>query len=468
MRRTPLLALLTAVVGLATAGASVPTAQADVVWLCHPGATPDPCVLPADTTVKEFGRPDVVVDGPAAAPAPGIDCFYVYPTVSNQTTPNADKSHDPELDSIAQYQAARFSGQCRMFAPIYRQSTLASIATSYVQPSGNRRLAYDDVLEAWRAYLAQDNHGRGFVLIGHSQGTRLLRQLIRTQIDPDPALRRRFVGAVMPGANVTTATGRATGGDFRTIPVCTRVFQLGCVVAYSTFAQDPTADSRFGVSTAPPKEDPFQLPGGPGYEVACTDPRALIGTPGAPLRLLIPSKPYAPGPIAAGILLTSGGMAPSASTTWVTAPDRWNGGCRTINGAHVLRYDPSGAQSRRPVFFPEPRWGTHLVDVNLALDELVTLVAHQAQRYLHPRLRLTGACAAGRRLRLAVGGSDAELVTSVVFRAGARTLARDPAAPFARTVRASAAGRARTLRAVVALGAGARSRLTLTRPLPRC
>ena len=31
--------------------------------------------------------------------------------------------------------------------------------------------------------------------------------------------------------------------------------------------------------------------------------------------------------------------------------------------------------SRRPMWFPEPGWGTHLIDANIALDPLVALVA---------------------------------------------------------------------------------------------
>ena len=34
--------------------------------------------------------------------------------------------------SIAEYQAARFSQHCRMFAPVYRQSTMASLVLGLV------------------------------------------------------------------------------------------------------------------------------------------------------------------------------------------------------------------------------------------------------------------------------------------------------------------------------------------------
>lgn len=155
--------------------------------------------------------------------------------------------------------------------------------------------------------------------------------------------------------------------------------QLGCVVAFSTFAEDPPADSRFGRSLRPAGDDPSGLPGGPGFEIACTDPRRLAGYE-RPFRVLVPSEPYAPGLIAVGIALMSGGLPPSASTTWVTAPDRYEGGCEQINGADVLRLEPVG-ESRTPRPYPDDTWGTHLIDVNIALDPLVGLVGRQTRKY---------------------------------------------------------------------------------------
>jgi len=196
--------------------AAAPTAHADVVWLCKPGLAANPCEIPQDTTVREHGRPDRV-----ETPAPGpreIDCFYVYPTVSNQRTANANKDRDPELESIAKYQAARFSTQCRVFAPIYRQSTLASIATGYASAFGaDRELAYGDVLEAWKEYLAKDNAGRGVILIGHSQGTSMLRRLLREAIEPDPKQLRRIAAAHPLGGEVKARLGeRRVGEEWRT------------------------------------------------------------------------------------------------------------------------------------------------------------------------------------------------------------------------------------------------------------
>ncbi|MGH2838605.1 MAG: DUF3089 domain-containing protein [Thermoleophilaceae bacterium] len=440
------------VAGIALAaalGVAPAEAGAEVVWLCKPGVAGNPCEIPHDTTVQHQGAPDEVV-----TPEPGareVDCFYVYPTVSNDVTPNADKSRDPELESIAKYQAARFSLQCRVFAPIYRQGTLAALSGSMAgAPSADRELAYSDVVEAWREYLAEENGGRGVVIIGHSQGTFMLRWLLGREIEQNPAQSRLLVSALLLGGDVEVAKGELLGGDFARTPLCTREAQVGCVVAFSTFAEDPPADSRFGTTTTE------------GREVACTDPRPLAGWRD-PLQLLTPSEPFAPGIIEAGIIVTSGGPPPSADTTWVTPPDRFEGTCQTINGAKVLRLEPTPG-SRTPNYFPDDTWGTHLIDVNVTLDPLLQLVSRQGARWTEPVMKLRRRCTkSGLTVRLA--GPDAEFASSVVFKLGDRRVASDTQAPFKTKVATSTleASSARNVRALVSLRQGAPERLTLSR-----
>lgn len=367
--------------------------QEAVTWLCRPGLADDPCEIPLDTTVRSAEGERVVTPARPPQDRRPVDCFYVYPTVSNQLTPNADKSRAPEVVSIATYQAAPFSTQCRMFAPVYRQATIASIQTRAVTDQKEvRELAFSDVQAAWRQYLAQDNGGRGVVLLGHSQGTGMLRALIRAEIDGRP-VQRRLVGAVLLGGDVVVAKGRTTGGDFRSVPTCTRPGEAGCVVAFSTFAQDPPDDTRFGTAVAD-DDDPFGFPSGPGFEVACTDPGRLSGSTG-PVGVTVPTEPYAPGPIAAGIVVTNGGPPPTADTTWVQPADRFAGSCRTVNGANVLRYDALPG-SRTPRDFPDDTWGTHLVDVNYGLERQVAIVAAQARTYLRTAAAAPGTPAPAR------------------------------------------------------------------------
>jgi len=373
--------------GPAAAGpAAADSGSSPVVWLCKPGLPNDPCEIALDTTVYAANGTSkvVTVPRPTQSKRP-IDCFYVYPTVSNQLALNATKAKDPEIYSIAKFQAARFSSQCRIFAPVYRQVTLAGIPGAPLAATGlpvSFNLAYSDIRQAWTDYLAHYNRGRGFVLIGHSQGSLLLRKLIRDSIDPNPALRTRMVGALLMGGNISVRAGRTAGGDFTHIPVCSRIRQYGCVVGYSTYSTDPLPVSFFGNTNTDVLSPLVGLPTGPGYQVACTDPSTLTGLT-SPVGITIPSEPFAPGLAGLGVSLTYGGTPPSAKTTWVALADRYTTGCKTINGAHVLRYYPTPG-SRTMHEFP-PTWGTHLFDMNLGSDRLVRIVQLQAGAWLRHR-----------------------------------------------------------------------------------
>jgi GH25 family lysozyme M1 (1,4-beta-N-acetylmuramidase) len=355
----------------------------ETVWLCQPGDVPNPCRESLETTeYSESGEERVT--SPGFPGRPKIDCFYVYPTVSEDPGSNSDLSIDPEHVAIARYQAARFSHRCRVWAPMYRQATLASIAGGSNESRAEAlRLAFADVRSAWRDYVANHNGGRGVVLIGHSQGTTMLRQLIRTEIDRRRSIRKRLVSALLLGANVTVRDGELSGGDFTRVPGCERPRQTGCVVAWSAFDETPPANARFGRPTESAGSVAFGFPAGEGYEVLCTDPERLVrGDP--PLTTLLRSEPY-PGIIGALLVAQFGGPPPSAPTPWLQPAERYTGECAEEDGANFLRITPVGdARDLNPA--PEPSWGLHLADVNIALGELVELVRQQKRAYLE-RLR---------------------------------------------------------------------------------
>jgi hypothetical protein len=355
-------------VGLAT------PASARTKWLCRPGQSPNPCAGGLNATVLSPTGAKLRIEKTSVARKAPIDCFYVYPTVSGQPTPNANLNIDPEQKAVARFQASRFSSQCRVWAPMYRQLTLAGILNRSEITAEQQAIAYGDVRAAWRDYIAHQNHGRGFVLIGHSQGTFALRRLIADEIDRKPAVRKRLVSALLLGGNVTVRKGSATGGDFRNVPACRSATQLGCVVAYSTFGETPPADTLFGRVTGVfgvAGADPSKL------EVLCTNPAALGGGSGA-LRLYVPTTPF-PGTLGFGIAVQIGQL-PSVSTPWVAVPSNYKGRCVRGNGANVLRITTApGARVLPPV--PDATWGLHLADLNIAFGNLTSLVRRQAAAY---------------------------------------------------------------------------------------
>ncbi|HEX8075547.1 MAG TPA: DUF3089 domain-containing protein, partial [Thermoleophilaceae bacterium] len=439
MHRVLRIALLSALATVVVGCLPVSTAGADVSWLCRPGLASSPCVGDQTTTYFESDGSSRV-GRPAVPERPPIDCFYVYPTVSNQPTPNATKSPDPEIRSIALYQAQRFSTRCRVFVPLYRQVTAAGVATaSQTHDTSAYDNAFADVREAWLEYLRRDNRGRGVVLVGHSQGSRLLRALIRREIDPSPSLRRLLVSAIIPGANATVAKGRRVGGDFAHIPACDSAAQTGCVISYSTFNETPPDKARFGRTDTDPVGGALGLPTGPGVEVLCTNPAALAGARGN-LGSLLPSEPFAPGVIAALLFQLYEGPPPSADTPWLQPADHYVGRCETSNNANVLMISSvAGARKLNPA--PDETWGVHLVDLNIALDNLVTIVGAQTpawladQRPLRAKLRARRLREGAARLTATLTGPPLRRVR-VVLRRGAARVAR-------RTVRLGHRGRAR-------------------------
>src|SRR6516165_2092034 len=75
---------------ITTAGA----AAAAPVWLCQPGTAPDPCASGLDATVVTASGARSLQSASAATNSP-FDCFYVYPTVSTESGPNADLTIQP-------------------------------------------------------------------------------------------------------------------------------------------------------------------------------------------------------------------------------------------------------------------------------------------------------------------------------------------------------------------------------------
>jgi hypothetical protein len=315
------------------------------VWLCRPGLPANPCEGDLDATVvgPAGSRPEPF--RPAADPP--VDCFYVYPTVSPAPTRNAPLRAGPAEIRTVRAQAARFAEVCRLYAPVYRQISSRGLATGGLTDRRARALAHADVVSAWHDFLTRYSAGRRFVLIGHSQGTFELTQLVQEEIDGNAGLRRRLVSALLIGGYVGVRPGRDTG-DLTNVPACRRPGQTGCVVAYNSYAGVPPPGSIFGRPSS-------------GREILCTNPAALAGGP-APLR------PYLP----ANELGRSGGG-------FVAYPGALRGQCRKRAGVSWLDVTGTTPQARQLLraATTQPAWGLHRADVTLALGDLVALVRTQ-------------------------------------------------------------------------------------------
>jgi Protein of unknown function (DUF3089) len=382
-RASTLVALAAAALVVSSLGAA--SASAETTWLCKPGLATNPCLSSEEATV-ELGNGSSFVEHAQPASNPPIDCFYVYPTVSSQiklgsagVSPNANLEINPEETQIAIDQASRFSQTCTVYAPIYPQLTLFAITGGLVTPEASLK-AYLGVLSAWKEYLADFNHGRGVVLIGHSQGALMLKQLIKEQIDPNPALRKQLVSAVLLGGNVLVPKGKTEGSDFQNVPACQVAWQTHCVVAYSSFLKEPPEGADFGRVNSPLLQSSLTPEEASKLEVLCVNPALLFqGNHAGPLF------PYASTTPFPGFLGLLGDIrAPKAPTPWVATPGQYTGQCEQSNGASWLQLTnvgPSGDPREQVTEVLGPLWGTHLVDVNIALGNLVGLTGIQSEAY---------------------------------------------------------------------------------------
>jgi hypothetical protein len=354
-------------------------------WLCRPGRQ-DSCTADISSTVITADG-TMTVEKFTPNPDAPIDCFYVYPTVSLEPSPNSDITIGPTEKRVAQTQLARFASQCRLYAPMYRQVTIAALRSILMgngptaeEQKAERALAYNDVLDAWNYYLQHDNHGRGVVLFGHSQGANILMHVIQNEIDGKPA-QARLVSAILLGANLAVPKGKDVGGVFQKIPLCHASTQIGCVISYVSFraSAPPPENSRYGHVAVE------------GMVAACTNPAALGGGSGALHPYLLSGDSNA--------IVGSSAVDPPAwvsppkpvGTPFVSLPGMLTAECESNDHGSYLAVtvhdDPSGARAHDITGdliiagYVLKDWGLHLIDVNEAQGNLIDIVAQQSKAY---------------------------------------------------------------------------------------
>ncbi|WP_421937738.1 DUF3089 domain-containing protein [Phenylobacterium sp.] len=352
-------------------------------WLCWPGKAGDACAIDLTATVVKADGSTSVETFKADPKAP-IDCFYVYPTVSNDPGVVSDMTANAEELNVVKQQLARFGSKCRIYAPLYRQFTLtalrAMVSGTPIAGAADpavRQVGYNDVVDAWNHYLATANKGRGVVLIGHSQGSGLLQRLIPAEIEGKP-VQKQLVSALILGSNLGVEKGKDTGA-FKSIPLCKSARQVGCAISYVTFRDTipPPGNSRFGKVA------------NPAMEAACVNPAALAGGVGE-LKAYLSNADNISNSAAATPEWVKG--KPNPKTPFVTVPGLISGQCVSKDGFNYLeakvnadpadpRTDVINGDVTGPGGVIAKDWGLHLIDANIAMGNLVEVVGEQAKAY---------------------------------------------------------------------------------------
>lgn len=168
--------------------------------------------------------PGVVQVSETDAPA---DVFFVHPTTFKGSPVwnapfDADDTAAPLNPPVLLDQVSVFNGCCRLYAPRYRQATLASLKEARAMT-----IAYDDIARAFRFYMARRNAGRPFIIASHSQGTAHAIRLLQEEVLGKP-MQSRLVAAYLIGGYVPDTLGEVG------LPICQGARDTGCVISYNT------------------------------------------------------------------------------------------------------------------------------------------------------------------------------------------------------------------------------------------
>lgn len=217
------------------------------------------------------------------------DLFYIHPTTFksqewNQDVTDATTNRWTDV-SVGARQISAFDKCCRRFAPRYRQAS----SRAFVAPAavGDRAydLAYEDIRAAFRLFIAQHNHGRPFIIAGHSQGALQGLRLLREEV-VGTSLAERLVVAYLPGIGIPL-NALPPG-----IEACALPRQTRCIVSWNSFT--PDADTQDYVARALARYGKVAEPS----PLLCVNPVSFTAT--RPATRFAEAKGSLPGPAVDG------------------------------------------------------------------------------------------------------------------------------------------------------------------------
>ncbi len=193
------------------------------------------------------GPAELVPAGTLAVPEAdrGADVFYIHPTTNYSRSDwlaavdDAGINRRTDIETMAG-QASAFNACCRVYAPRYRQVSLAA----HLQPDKSPLLkgldvAYQDVAQAFDYFLAHRDPARPFILAAHSQGSSHLTRLLVAVIQQQAELRDYLVAAYVIGNRLA---GTLFSEGYLTLPLCETPIDTGCVLGWDTVVEGTDTD----------------------------------------------------------------------------------------------------------------------------------------------------------------------------------------------------------------------------------
>lgn len=162
--------------------------------------------------------------------------FFVHPTSylekAQWNGPLDDKPSQDIARLFVKAMASPFNASPDLWAPRYRQAAFGAFLTDAPAATEALDVAYGDVQQAFDHFVATIPEDQPIVLAGHSQGSFLLRRLLRDRVAGKP-LAKRVVAAYLIGWPISPEHDLPAMG----LPACAEPEQTGCVVSWLSFAE---------------------------------------------------------------------------------------------------------------------------------------------------------------------------------------------------------------------------------------
>ena len=170
-----------------------------------------------------------------------VDTFYIYSTAymgqgKDDPAYATIDNREMVMGAIGEYvtNASAYEDSTNVFVPFYRQSSMR-YAGEIREKTGAideaiSGIPYDDISAALDYFFEKCNNGRPFIIAGHSQGSGIVKYVLKNYFKEHPEYYERMVAAYLIGFSVTKEDHEA----YPHLKFATGESDTGCIVSWNT------------------------------------------------------------------------------------------------------------------------------------------------------------------------------------------------------------------------------------------
>jgi len=189
-----------------------------------------------------------------------VDAFYIYSTVYVESSFEEGATDYATLNNVemilgalGEYvtNASVFEESCNVFVPWYRQAGM-KYAGEISQKYGSldpalAGVSYTDIKAALDYYFEKCNNGRPFIIAGHSQGSSMVKYVLKNYFTEHPDYYKRMIAAYQIGYSLTKDDLR----DYPHLKFATGESDTGVIITWNTEGPRNVAEKAKNVVVLP-------------------------------------------------------------------------------------------------------------------------------------------------------------------------------------------------------------------------